>query len=214
MHFHLTRIAAALAVVIAASCLDLQAAQAQVSAEAPPLQGHIMGGFSAPSGNASDYLDGGWILDGGLTFWPQGGPIGIRADVSYDYFYTNGQYGYYGPYYGANHGWADVSSLAAGVVFQPHQYGWARFYGLAQINGSDVRLRLRQYNYNCAGPYNCPYGAVYANDYGATKLGWNVGLGVDFPTYWGSSWFLEAQWRRVQTQQAFDYWPVTVGLRF
>ena len=50
--------------------------------------------------------------------------------------------------------------------------------------------------------------------YCATKLSWNLGLGADFRTYWDTSWFIEAQYRRIQTPQPIEYWPVTVGIRF
>ena|SRR5579863_5322703 len=119
--------------MLSVSALAIPAAMAQAYSDSPALQGHVMGGYSFSSGNASNYLDGGWIVDGGLTFWPRRSPIGFRTDLSYDYFYTGG-FGYYGPYAGANHGWAGVASLAAGAVFEPYQYGWARLYEIGRAH--------------------------------------------------------------------------------
>jgi hypothetical protein len=187
----LTRVVAVLCVVVATNYLRMPTACAQgYDSDGAPIQGHIMGGYSATSGNDSDNLQGGWIFDGGVTFWPQGGPLGIRADLSYSNYGAGNNSYYFAPLaYGYKRGWGDVSSIAAGLVFRPHQYGWGRFYGLAQVSGSDVQLRLRQYAY-CTS-FNCPFTPYNVDDYGATKIGVNVGLGVDFPIYRGTSWFVE-----------------------
>jgi hypothetical protein len=76
MHRRLTPVVAALFVVIAVSCLRMPTARAQgYDPDQAPIQGHVMGGYSATSGNTSDNLQGGWIFDGGVTFWPQDGPL-------------------------------------------------------------------------------------------------------------------------------------------
>ena len=43
---------------------------------------HVGGGFSEPSGQIADYLQGGWVLHGGFTYAPNGSPLGLRADLS------------------------------------------------------------------------------------------------------------------------------------
>ena len=219
MSLRLTPTLIALSVITVGECLAVASVRAQGydTQQEPWIQGHIMGGYAAPAGNTSDYLQGGWIIDGGFTFWPQSGPIGIRTDFSYSGFSDDDGYLYYGP--GYDRGWGAVSSAATGLMFRPHQYSWAHFYGLVQVSVSEVQQHL---TYNGSGYVDCGYfcGGYYGGGYyggsdnDTTKIGWNVGLGVDFPTYWGQSWFIEAQWRRVQTQQPFDYYPVTVGYRF
>jgi opacity protein-like surface antigen len=190
------------------------------------LQGHIMGGYSAPSGATSNYLQGGWIIDGGVTFWPHAGPLGLRADVSYSAHNATSRFLDFGQQLTGQQvdtGWGDFASVAGGLVFRPRQYGPAHFYGLAQIGATRVQLRLEQifgapgfycdpfFDY-CASTFD--YGAATVFDATTTKLSWNLGLGVEFASYWGSNWFIETQYRRVETQQPFEYWPFTVGIRF
>ena len=190
------------------------------------IQGHIMGGYSPTSGVTSDFLQDGWIIDGGFTFWPQGVPLGIRTDLSYSGHQATNQFlalGQAATGLEVDDGSGSFSSLAAGLVFRPRQYGLARFYGLAQAGATRVREQLTQ-TFFVAGSYCDPFfyycgyqygtGDAIVYDYATTKFSWNVGLGVEFPTYWGSSWFLEAQYRRVETQQPLEYWPIMVGIRF
>jgi hypothetical protein len=84
-----------------------------------------------------------------------------------------------------------------------------------------VHLRLvegssRSGSYCAPFFYYCGYPAAgTVESYDTNHLSWNVGMGIDFATYWTKSWFVELQYRRIETSpRPFAYWPVMVGLRF
>jgi hypothetical protein len=47
-----------------------------------------------------------------------------------------------------------------------------------------------------------------------TRFAWNAGLGVDFALPGGQSWFVEARYERIETQEPTEYIPIRFGLRF
>jgi hypothetical protein len=186
-------------------------------------QWHVAAGFSDTSGATSDYLDGGWLVEGGYSYFPEAGALGVRADLSYSDYAANGNYvgaGLEPGTAGFGHGYAAISSGSIGGVVRAPWSAWARVYALGQVGFSYVQLRSDQYYYGsgcdsyfgCGGGYGYGYG--YGNLYDATRLSWNLGVGVEFPTYWGQSWFVEAQYRQIETPTPIEYWPVTVGFRF
>ena len=77
----------------------------------------------------------------------------------------------------------------------------AHVYALGQIGFSYVQLHSDQYGFGggCDSYYGCGGGYGYGNVYSATHLSWNAGVGVEFPLYWGQSWFIEAQYRQIET---------------
>jgi hypothetical protein len=159
-------------------------------------QWHLAAGFSDIAGNSVDYLNGGWLVDGGFSYFPGAGALGVRGDLSYSSYAANQNYGYgyssgpgrFDPGYGA------ISSAAIGGVARVPGVSRAHFYALGQIGVSYVQL--------------------YGNSYNTDRLSWNLGVGVEFPLYWGPNLFLEAQYRQIQTPSPIEYWPITVGLRF
>ncbi len=192
----------------------------------PTLQGQIMGGYSATSGYAGDYLQGGWVGDAGLTYWTDhGNGLGLRADVSYSYQPASNQFLEFGQQatgQEVDDGWGDFSAASVGLIYRAPLTARTHLYALAQIGVSHVHLRLVQTFYvpgfYCDPYFGCYYPAIGTSSvyvYNTNHLSWNIGLGIDFPSYWGQSWFIEAQYRRISTSpRSFDYWPVMVGLRF
>lgn len=188
-------------------------------------QGHVMGGYSATSGAASDYLQGGWALDAGVTFWPGGGQVGIRGDVGYSAHNVTNQFidvGQAATGELVNDGSGDFTSVLAGPVFRV-PVGRGAVYALAQAGFAHVHMELDQTFY-IPGYYCDPFFGYCGYDYGlgsaeiynysTNKFSWDVGLGVEFPSHWGQSWFIEAAYHRVETPQPLVYWPITVGVRF
>jgi hypothetical protein len=182
---------------------------------------HVAAGFSDTSGATSDYLDGGWLVEGGYSYFPQAGALGVRADLSYSDYAANGNYfgtGLEPGSAGFGHGYGAITSGSIGAVARAPWSSWARVYALGQVGFSYVQLHSDQYDYGggCDSYYGCGggHGYGYGNLYDATRLSWNVGVGVEFPLYWGHSWFVEAQYRQIETPTPIEYWPVTVGFRF
>ena len=183
-------------------------------------QWHVATGFSNTSGTTSDYLDGGWLGEGGFSYFPDAGALGVRADVSYSAYAANGNYAGHGLEPGTagfGRGVGTVSSGAIGGVMRIPWTARAHLYALGQVGFAYVRLHSDRYfdgGYagGCDPHYGCGYD--YGDLYGATRLSWNAGVGMEFPLYWAQSWFIEAQYRRVETPTPIEYWPLTVGLRF
>jgi opacity protein-like surface antigen len=208
--------------VTAAALLAVPVAQAQYYGDYGGSRGvaqwHIEGGFSDTSGTTSDYLQGGWLVDGGFSYFPEAGALGVRADISYSAYAGNGDYlgaGLEPGSAGFGHGYGAISSGAIGAVVRVPVTNRARFYALAQVGVAYVQLHSDRYYYGggCDSYYGCD-GYGYGDLYDTTRLGWNVGVGVEFPLYWGQSWFLEAQYRQVQAPTPIQYWPLMVGYRF
>lgn len=220
---------AALACGLAAACVVPAHAQSYDYVYTRPgasqWQGHVMGGYAPTSGVIANYLQGGWMIDGGFTFWPRNGGLGIRADLGYSAHNVTNQFIAFGEQATGEQvddGRGSFLSIAAGPVFRVPA-GRGRFYGYGQAGLTHVRMELNQTffvpGYYCDPffgycDYNYGIGAVSVYDYSVNKLGWNVGFGLEFPARWGQSWFVEAQYHRVETPQPLEYWPITVGLRF
>lgn len=194
---------------------------------ARPLEGFIMGGFSPTAGDAASYLQDGWIIDAGFIYWlAQGDTFGLRTDIGYSEHEATNQFralGGLATNQRSNYGWGSFSSFSSGLKMRAPSSFWPRVYGVAQIGVTNTHVRLAQAFYipyeNC-DPffYYCsnPIGG-YASGYSYTtnRFSWNVGLGLDFQTPGIPDWFVELQYRRVQTTpHAFEYWPVMIGFRF
>lgn len=192
-----------------------------------PLQGFIMGGFSPTAGNVASYLQDGWIIDGGFNYWlAHGDTLGLRTDLGYSEHQATYQYLTFGgvaTYPGANNGWGSFSSLSTGLTWRAPANRWPRVYGLAQIGVTNTHVHLVQtfyvpgyycdpFFYYCSNPM-AGNASVYSHT--TNRLSWNVGFGADFTAPGLPGWFVELQYRRVETSpHAFEYWPVMFGLRF
>jgi hypothetical protein len=194
---------------------------------AATFQGQIMGGFSGTSGNTANYLQGGWAIDGGFIYWLHHGEgLGIRTDLSYSDHAATDQFLAFGQQVTGQEvddGWGNFSAISTGPIYRAALGGWAHVYGFAQVGVSHVHLRLVQ-TFFAPGFYCDPFfgycdspdvGAASVYSYNTNRISWNVGVGLDFPSYWAQSWFIEAQYRRIDTApHPFEYWPLMIGLRF
>lgn len=221
----------AIASIVAALPLSVGSAHSQsyyyAPHAAPLIQGQIMGGYSGTSGNASQYLQGGWAIDGGFIYWPDPRRgLGLRTDLSYSRHQATNQFLTFGQNVTGQEvddGWGEFSSISTGLILRAPLGAWTHVYGLAQIGLSNVHLRLVQ-TFFAPGFYCDPFfgycdypivGDATVYSYNTNHLSWNVGVGIDFPSGWGQSWFIEAQYRRIETApHPFEYWPVMVGVRF
>jgi hypothetical protein len=225
MSITLSRIAAlALAIaggLFAHPAMVLAQASGYGGARSDVAQWHVAAGFSNTSGTTSDYLDGGWLVEGGFSYFPDAGALGVRADLSYSAYAANGNYAGNGLEPGTagfGHGYGAVSSGAIGGVVRVPWTARAHLYALGQAGFAYVQLHSDRYydggyyGNGCDSYYDCGYG--YGNVYSATRFAWNAGVGMEFPLYWAQSWFIEAQYRRIETPTPIEYWPLTVGFRF
>lgn len=188
-------------------------------------QGHVMLGYSLTSGTTADFLEDGGLIDGGFSFFPEGGPVGLRVDLSYGYHNATSQllqYGEQSTGYAVDNGYGEIGAVSVGAVVRAAWSSHSHVYALAQIGESDVRVQLNQSN-NGSGSYCNPFycGSDYNGrdsttvyDRSIDRFSWNLGVGVEFPLRGGQNLFLEAQYRRIETPTPLEYWPLAVGWRF
>ncbi len=193
-----------------------------------PLHWYLTAGLSQPTGPTSDLLQGGgYAVGGGLAYTPQpGGPFSLRTEFNYaDHKAThqlidNGQQQ---TGYEVDDGHGTFTSLTVNAVYKVPIGGGARAYGIAGLGAyhSDVSLTQRVLvgGTYCDFYWGFCYPGVAAGDLvvasqATTKLGWNAGLGVEFPLAYGQAWFIEARFNRIEATKPIDYVPITVGFRF
>jgi len=187
-----------------------------------PWHGFVYGGFSQPTGNANDVLQGGWDVGGGALFRPTGSPLGLRLELNYSSNNaTNSTLSQSAQQTGlvVTGGWTDLWSATVN--------GEARFplgrgvyaYAVAGIGAYYAQLNIQGFanGYSCyPWWYYCYYGNGYVTAYNdVTKFGWNAGGGVSWLLRNGMTLFVEGRYNDMQTSpQALEYVLVNFGVRF
>jgi len=186
----------------------------------------VMGGYSAPVGSTSDYLQGGYLFSGGFSVAPsRNSPLDFRFDFSYSqHNATNNllNIGQESTSAEVDDGTGSFWSGTGNIVYKvPLMYG-VHAYGIAGVGVYHERVELTQYDpfggYFYCDPFSefCDVSggnAVVAAS-GVTKFGWNAGLGVEFAPPYGQAWFIEARYHRISTDAPIQYVPITIGYRF
>lgn len=191
-----------------------------------PTTWHIGGGFSEPSGQITDYLQGGWVAHGGFTYAPNGSALGLRGDLSLSSHQASNKFLDYGTNISGiqvDSGTGSVASLSLGPEYRVPLIGGSHLYGFAQVGVYRTSLQLTQTalfsGYYCDAYFGFCDSAVTVGDNlvydeTRTRLGWNVGLGVDFPSRTGLSYFIESSYHRISGPQGMNFVPIEVGIRF
>jgi opacity protein-like surface antigen len=186
---------------------------------ARPLQWFITGGASITEGHTADFLDSGWSIGTGFTMRPvPAQPFMLRADVNYSRFNATNQLISLGQAVNqtpVDNGYGQtVTAFLNGVLEAPVSAG-TRFYVTGGLGVGYRRIELTQNGFLC-DPFFCGPGfvsnTVASQD--TTRFAWNAGLGVDFALPRGQSWFVEARYERIETQEPTEYIPIRFGLRF
>ncbi len=199
---------------------------ATVQAQESPIHWHVMGGYSDTLGSTSNYLQGGYVVDGGFSISPSWlGPFDLRFDLSYSQYnasialLNNGQQATNQP---IDSGTGSITSATGNVMYHvPLAYG-IRAYGIAGIGAYYTRIELDQtlpyYGYGYGDGYDFGYGTGYAEAqvaaHGVTNFGWNAGLGLEFALPYGGSWFVESRYQHVNSSTAIEFLPIEIGFRF
>lgn len=187
-----------------------------------PWHGYVLGGYSQPTGNANNLLQGGWDIGGGALYRPAGSPLGLRLELNYSANNATNQtlaQGAQDTGLAVTGGWADLWSLTANAElrfpFGRGVYG----YVVGGIGGYYAQINIQGYGYGYAcypwWPY-CYAGTGYVTAYNdVTKFGWNAGAGVSWALRNGMTMFVEARYNQMQTSpQTLEYVPITIGVRF
>jgi opacity protein-like surface antigen len=195
-----------------------QVYQSQYPAERP-VQWFIGGGGSITEGDTAQFLDNGWTIGTGVTVRPMPGPFYWRAELNYSRFSATDQLialgqAANGPAVDDGNG-QTVTGFLDGVMEVPFS-AWSRLYVTGGVGAGYRRIELTQHDFVC-DPFFCGSGfgrnsLVASND--TTRFAWNAGVGVNFYLPTGQSWFVEARYERIETQQPTEFLPIRFGFRF
>ena len=187
---------------------------------ARPLQWFIDGGASVTEGRTADFLDSGWSIGTGFTLRPvPGRPFMLRADLNYNRLSATNQLISLGQAVNQtpvdNGSGQTVTGFLNAVLEAPVSAG-TRFYVTGGLGLGYRRIELTQNGFLC-DPFFCGPGfgrntVVASQD--TTRFAWNGGVGVDFALPAGQSWFVEARYERIETQEPTEYIPIRLGFRF
>ena len=198
------------------------------AAQEIPLRWHVSAGLNQPVGQTSNLLrGGGYSVGGGFSLTSQrGSPLSLRFDLNYtDNSATQQLLSDGAQQSGAqvDNGRGNFTSVTANAVYKVPLVRGAHVYGIAGVGVYHSEISLTQ-TVLYGGGYCDPYwsycyrgvgvGDVLVASESTTKFGWNAGLGIEFPLYYGQSWFVEARFNRIETQTPIEYVPITVGYRF
>ena len=191
-----------------------------------PFDWHVNAGGAFTMGAASNYLNTGWTVGGGVTYrhQPQS-RFALQLDLGYAAFNASKKLvdlSQQKIQYSIDDGHGDVWSLTLGgrytLPITPRMNG----YGLLGIGGYHESLKLTEQG--IYGGVVCDYwgycyvvaanGAITVASKSLTKLGWDVGLGLEFPLRGRSSWFIESRYHSVVGSKSIEYLPVQIGYRF
>jgi hypothetical protein len=191
-----------------------------------PVTFQIGAGYSAPTGPIYNYLQGGYVFSGGFTFAPNASRLGLRGDLVYSgHDATNNFLAYGTAVTGVqvDSGTGQFFSFTLGPQYKVPFIGRSRAYAFAQVGGVYSSLRLTQtalFQGTFCDPFLgfCNFGVfpgdVLVYDDTRTRLGYDAGLGIEFPTWFGTTYFIEASYHRIAGSQSIAYVPIEIGLRF
>ncbi len=212
----------ALTALLAVSWLASRPALAQQS----QVHWDAMGGYSETLGSTANYLQGGYVLDLGVSFTPRSTPpLDLRFDLSYaEHYatisYVNSAQQALGTQ--VDYGYGSVVAANAHVLYHVPIANGVRAYGIAGVGAYYTRIELDQalpfgYGYGYGYGYGCcgyGYGEAQVAAHGVTNFGWDAGLGIEFATGYRQSWFIEARYQRVNSTATIEYLPIEIGIRF
>jgi opacity protein-like surface antigen len=187
---------------------------------------YVNGGAAFTTGKAASLLNTGWTIGGGISYRRPQSRFSLLLDLSYADFnaaYKLVDLSQQKVLYSIDGGTGNVWSLTAKGKYTAPLTSRVSVYGLLGIGAYKESLKLTESA--LVGHVVCDWwGSCYpvATDGGTvsasrsvTNLGWNVGLGLEFPNRNGrSAWFAETGLHSVQGNNSIQYLPVQLGYRF
>ncbi len=183
--------------------------------------GHFQGGWSMPMGDADDIAKDGWALEGGATYRPDGGPLGLWGSLGFmDHDMTREVL----EYFESSGGDISVWYLTTGVSYE---FDLSPSFDIgisAGIGGYNVEGRLIEPGRIC-GPIcdpwywwvcvpGCVPGDVVTDSESTTKFGYNLGVELAFDVGVTTQVYLQARYHVINTKEATELLPISIGVRF
>ncbi|MBS0364736.1 MAG: outer membrane beta-barrel protein [Proteobacteria bacterium] len=192
-----------------------------------PVQWFVDVGPSIPVGRTADFLNTGITLGTGVTFTPQpGSPFKLRAEVDYSRYNATRNLISLGEAVNQvqiDDGTGQVISGQINGVLEAPVGPAVRLYATAGVGVAYRRIELTQ-RVVYGGWYCDPWvgwcqpdyapGDLLVASYDTTRFAWNAGAGIDFALPGGQSWFIEARYERIETQEPTTFVPIRIGMRF
>ena len=196
-----------------------------------PVVGHISFGASLPQGDTGDFLEDGWAIHGGATwFSPTRPAFGLRLDFGIDWYDIKGeildqidtnpdQEGVQRP----DNGYARAWSGTVDVVWNPRTDGAVGWYLLAGAGIYYTKAELSENGYTtgywCDPWWGICYPGIYEGEYlvdSASNWEWglNAGAGLTFKVGAESEMYLEAVYHWIDTENGSEIVPVSLGVRW
>jgi hypothetical protein len=204
---------------------------APVSAAEKLTMGHASIGASLPQGDSSEFLDDGWAIHGGFTWFSPSRPsFGLRVDMGADWWDVSND---------AldlidtdpttpivveppDDGNATVWTGSADLVWNPRTSGVVGVYVVAGVTVDYVTWNISEDGYGAS--YWCDWwwgycypvavqGQFVIRSGDSWEWGWNAGIGVTFKTGTGEV-YLEGIYHWVDTTNEATFIPVTLGYRW
>ncbi len=190
-----------------------------------PVSWVVNGGFTPTIGTTSDYLKSGWTLGTGVVIQPNSSsPFALQLDLAYSDFNATSNLIQLGQSqsFRTDGGRGDVWQVTAAGKYSfpgsgPHGYG------LLGIGAYHRYVELTQTalgtGYICDPWWGYCYPGVVVGDAivasrSNTKFGFNAGVGVEFPLYDHSAWFIEARYHWIDGSKATEFIPIQIGYKF
>jgi opacity protein-like surface antigen len=187
---------------------------------------HVNGGGALTMGNSKDFLSTGWTLGGGVSYRPKRqSRFALQLDLGYADFNATRKLidlGQQKVQYSIDGGTASVWLLSAAGKYTVPFTRNIDAYGLLGIGAYHEAVQLTESaivgNIIC-DPWGFCYpvatdGVVTVVSKNLTKVGWNVGLGLEFAHSGRSSWFIESRYHSVQGSQSVQFLPLQIGFRY
>lgn len=193
---------------------------------------HFGLGASLPQGNAGEFLDDGWTMSGGATWFRPNSNLGFRVDFGVDWwdvknevlkqFDTTPETPSIDP---PDDGDARTWRLGLGLTWEPtHGKDGVGFYATGGLDlhyaSYDIGENVAVYGWYCDWWWGYCYpgygtGEAIVSSDSSWEWGAYAGVGLVIPVGSGlQELYVEALYRWMDTKNAAEFVPITVGFRW
>lgn len=195
-----------------------------------PVVGHFSFGPAFAQGTSGDFVEDGWALHGGATWFSPDKPLGLRLDFGVDWFDlkrevldlidTTPSTPQVDP---VDNGDVRAWSGTVDLMWNPQNKGKVGFYAVAgagvYYNVFDLSENGYGTGYWCDWYWGICYPTIVEGQYviesgSSWDWGLNAGVGVTFELSSGAELYLEAVYHWIDTEKGAEYIPVSLGIRW
>ena len=210
--------------LVIAGLFGVAPAEAQFEKDWKSWYGQVGIGYSLPQADAGDAIEDDLWWTGGATYYPEGWPVGIMAELAYsNYDIRSDVLEPIQPTDTRIDGDVTVWSLTANAVWSPRLGDSTGFYAVGGIGAYRLEETLSEPGYYTGivcdpwlwwcDPGVVP-GDVILDSESATEFGFNLGVGITFEVGLHSEVYLEVRYHHIGTPETTELLPMVVGYRW